>query len=79
MEALPNSIHLVAPATAHNVAPQGCAAQLMEQLIDQGNLEGIDGDCLQELKRPSFFVKPSGPSIAGPEITQDPEATPHND
>ena len=66
MEALPNSVHLVAPATGHNVGPQGCASKLMEQTIDQGSVEGIDGVCLEALTRPSFFINSSGPSIAGP-------------
>ena len=68
-EVLPDSLHLVAPATGHNVAPQGCAPDLMEQFVDQGNLQGIDGACLQELTRPTFFVDLSGPK-AGSETAE---------
>ncbi|MCP4897546.1 MAG: alpha/beta hydrolase [bacterium] len=83
-DALPNSIHLVAPATGHNVAPQGCASQLMEQMIDQGSWEGIDGSCLEEITRPSFFINSSGPrgpasnTVETPAHT-DPEVSRQND
>lgn len=60
---LPNSLHLLAPGTGHNVSPFGCAADLIDQFIDQGDLEGIDGSCLQELARPSFFTHSSGPGV----------------
>jgi len=60
-KALPNSLHLVAPATGHNVGPRGCASELMGRLIDQGSLDGISGDCLQDLTRPTFFIDLSGP------------------
>lgn len=62
LEHLPNSKHMVAPATGHNVGPQGCASELMRDFISSGSLDGIDGKCLNEIKRPSFFVDLSGPS-----------------
>ena len=62
-EVLPNSLHLVAPETGHGVATQGCAPDLIYQLIDQGDLEGIEGDCLSDLERPSFFIDASGPAV----------------
>ena len=62
-KALPNSIHIVAPATGHNVGPQGCASELMEQMIDQGNVQDLDGSCLQKLTLPSFFINSGGPSM----------------
>ncbi len=62
-EALPNSLHLVAPNTGHNVAPVGCAPDLIAQLVDQGNLDGLDGTCLLDVERPSFFVDMSGPDV----------------
>lgn len=61
--ALPNSLHLVATGTGHNVAPVGCAPDLISQFIDQGNLDGIDGSCLGEIIRPSFFIHASGPAV----------------
>lgn len=62
-EALPNSLHLIATNTGHNVAPVGCAADLIAQFVEQGNLDGLDGSCLEEVKRPSFFVNTSGPEV----------------
>ena len=57
-----NSRHLIAPNTGHNVAPKGCASKLMAQFVNQGNLEDIDASCLDEIKRPSFFIDTSGPA-----------------
>jgi pimeloyl-ACP methyl ester carboxylesterase len=61
-EHMTNSKHLIAANTGHNVAPKGCAADLMAQFINQGNLDDIDGSCLDDLKRPTFFIDASGPS-----------------
>ncbi|MCH7667142.1 MAG: alpha/beta fold hydrolase [Acidobacteria bacterium] len=61
--ALPNSLHLIAPETGHGVATQGCAPELISKFIDQGHLEGIEGDCLSGLSRPSFFIDASGPAV----------------
>ena len=62
-KALPNSLHLIAAGTGHNVAPHGCAPELIHQFIDQGSLDGIDGSCLGEITRPSFFTHASGPAV----------------
>lgn len=62
-EALPNSVHFVATDTGHGVAPRGCAPELMNQFIDRGTIDGLEGDCLSELSRPSFFVDSSGPAV----------------
>ena len=61
---LTNALHLVAPGTGHNVAPFGCAADLIAQFIDSGSHQDLDGSCLEELARPSFFTHPSGPGVA---------------
>jgi hypothetical protein len=57
----PNSRHLIAPNTGHNVAPVGCADDLIAQFIKEASYENIDDACLQEIKRPSFFLNASGP------------------
>lgn len=67
---LPRSQHLVAAATGHNVAPRGCAPLLIDQWIDQGTDEPVDGGCLEQLQRPSFFVDLSGPGAAKVEREQ---------
>ncbi len=84
LEHLPNSKHMVAPATGHNVGPQGCASELMRDFVASGSLDGIDGECLQEIERPSFFVDLSGPSpgpVASPDATEetDDATTPSED
>lgn len=63
-EVMTNSIHLVAANTGHNVAPFGCAPEIMAQFVNQASVENIDGSCLNELNRPSFFVDASGPTPA---------------
>ena len=63
-EILPNSLHLVAPNTGHNVSPVGCAPELIAQFVQQGTLDGIDGSCLDEIQRPSFFVDSYGPRVS---------------
>jgi len=61
-QSMTNSLHLVATNTGHNVAPKKCASKLMAQFVKQGNFDGIDGECLKELKRPSFFIDANGPA-----------------
>ena len=63
-EVMTNSLHLVAANTGHNVAPYGCAPELMAQFLDQGAVDNIDGSCLDELTRPSFFIDANGPTPA---------------
>jgi pimeloyl-ACP methyl ester carboxylesterase len=62
-DVLPNSLHLVAPNTGHNVSPVGCAPELIAQFIQSGSLAEIDATCLEKIKRPSFFVSASGPKV----------------
>jgi len=75
MEFMTNSKHLVAANTGHNVAPRGCAPKLMDQLIDQGNLDNIDGSCLDDLTRPTFFIDGNGPSSEVKIVDNDPEGS----
>jgi len=78
-EVMTNSKHFIAANTGHNVAPRGCASKLMDQLIDQGNLDNIDGSCLDDLTRPTFFIDGNGPSsevkIADSEIQEEMSST----
>jgi pimeloyl-ACP methyl ester carboxylesterase len=68
---MPNSVHFIAANTGHNVSPVGCAPKLMAQFINQADFEDLDGSCLTEVKRPSFFTSNSGPSG----IKQSPDNT----
>ena len=57
----PNSLHLVAPNTGHNVAPVGCADELITEFVKTAKFDGIDATCLDDIKRPTFFLNSSGP------------------
>ncbi len=61
-ELMINSKHLVAANTGHNVGPKGCAPDLMTQFVTQGNLDNIDGSCLDSISRPTFFIDGNGPA-----------------
>jgi len=69
-ELMTNSLHLVAANTGHNVAPMGCAPELMAQFVNQASVDDIDGSCLDELSRPSFFIDTNGPTPA-PDSSND--------
>jgi pimeloyl-ACP methyl ester carboxylesterase len=58
---LPRSRHLVAPATGHGVAATGCGARLIADFLEAGIADGLDAGCLSMLRRPPFFLTPSGP------------------
>ena len=60
-----NSKHLIAPNTGHNVAPRGCTSDLMSQFVNEQSWKNIDDKCLDEIKRPSFFIDGSGPVLSG--------------
>jgi pimeloyl-ACP methyl ester carboxylesterase len=60
-EYYPNSLHLIANATGHNVAPVKCADELMRVFINEASSANLDGSCLLEIRRPSFFTSSSGP------------------
>lgn len=70
-ELMTNSKHFVAANTGHNVGPKGCAPDLMNQLVTQGNLDNIDGSCLEKINRPTFFVDGNGPSSAAGSIAEN--------
>lgn len=70
-EALPNSLHVIAPATGHNVGPVGCGSDLIGRFIEQGTVQDLDTDCFEELTRPSFFIDLSGPAPTGTEVSDN--------
>lgn len=71
---LPRSLHVVAPNTGHNVAPVGCAPELIADFVERGGFEGLDAECLEEIERPSFFVSAAGPAMSGPAPAQQEDA-----
>lgn len=57
-----SSRHIVVPATGHNTAPSGCVMKLIAQFLNEGSASGLDASCVERLKRPPFFLGPSGPN-----------------
>lgn len=58
---LPNSRHLVAPGTGHGVVGTACGMRIIRDFFARATTEGLHESCLALLKRPPFFLTPSGP------------------
>jgi len=50
-----NSAHFVAPNIGHGVAQHGCAPKMMKQFIEKASIEGLDGECLKRIPRPTYY------------------------
>lgn len=68
MTDMKNAKHLVAPHAAHGVAMQSCANRLVAQLVDEGSIEELDGDCLKEDRPRGFYLNANGVDIFTPPI-----------
>tara|TARA_R110000796_G_scaffold18425_3_gene55724 strand:- start:59 stop:1678 length:1620 start_codon:yes stop_codon:yes gene_type:complete len=55
-EKLTKSKHFIAPYATHGVAGQSCGNDLVAQLVDQGSVKDINGECLQKDVRRSFYL-----------------------
>jgi pimeloyl-ACP methyl ester carboxylesterase len=62
---LKNSRHIVVPATGHGAWGTGCVMRLMSQFLNEGSAAKLDSACVQQVKRPPFFLGPSGPDPMG--------------
>jgi pimeloyl-ACP methyl ester carboxylesterase len=58
---LPRSAHVVVPGVGHNTLGVACVRKLMQQVVEQGSVEGLDTRCGQGMKRPPFFTSFAGP------------------
>jgi len=56
-----NSRHIVVPATGHGAAGGGCMPKLTAQFLNEASAANLDTACLQNVKRPPFFLGPAGP------------------
>jgi pimeloyl-ACP methyl ester carboxylesterase len=54
-KSLPRSLHLVAPNLGHGVSSRGCAPKLIRQFVENASVDGLDGECLKRIPRPTFF------------------------
>ena len=58
-----NARHIVAPGTGHGASPRGCLPELVTEFLHAGSAEDLDIACVEDLKRPGFFVTHGGPSM----------------
>ena len=56
---LPNGLHVVIPNTGHMPTAPGCVADLLQQFIEEGSVDGLEIACVQDVRRPDFVI-PSG-------------------
>jgi pimeloyl-ACP methyl ester carboxylesterase len=63
-----NSVHFIAPQIGHGVSQHGCGPKLLKQFIEKASVEGLEGECLKRLPRPTYFQamveKPKPPTAA---------------
>ncbi|WP_158527198.1 alpha/beta hydrolase [Pelagibaculum spongiae] len=59
---LKNNRHFIAPYATHGVAFQSCAANLIEQMIEEKSVENLDDSCLKKDTRRDFFLNANGRS-----------------
>jgi pimeloyl-ACP methyl ester carboxylesterase len=62
---LPNSRHIVVPATGHGAISTGCGMRILTEFVRTAAFDGLDTGCLDVLERPPFFLTPAGPDPAG--------------
>jgi pimeloyl-ACP methyl ester carboxylesterase len=57
---LENARHITVPATGHGVIGTPCGQELIRQFIEHGSADGLDVSCVKRVRRPPFFLTPSG-------------------
>jgi hypothetical protein len=57
-----NSRHIVVPGTGHGAIASGCVMNLAREFLNKANAAGLNVDCVQRVRRPPFFLGPSGPN-----------------
>jgi pimeloyl-ACP methyl ester carboxylesterase len=62
---LRNARHFTAASSGHGVIGTPCGVRLIQEFLDHGNAERLDGSCLANVKRPPFFLTPAGPDPKG--------------
>lgn len=60
---LPQSLHVVAPGSGHNVAMHGCIPSLIADFVEAGSAADLDVTCAADIQRPPFFVDFAGPAL----------------
>lgn len=57
---LANSRHITVPATGHGVIGTSCGQELIREFIDRASAAALDASCVTRVRRPPFFLTPSG-------------------
>ena len=53
--------HIIVPSTGHGVVMTPCGNRVVSDFIEHGSVDGLDTDCVGDIRRPPFFVTPAGP------------------
>jgi pimeloyl-ACP methyl ester carboxylesterase len=59
---LSRQIHIVAPQMGHIVLTRGCIPRIAARFVEQGALEDLDLECVEDLEAPPFFLDFTGPA-----------------
>ena len=57
---LSRSRHFVVPGAGHITLTRGCVPRIVSKFLDEGNVDHLDGACLETLRRPPFFTTYTG-------------------
>ena len=57
---LTNARHITVPATGHGVIGTPCGQDLIRHFIERGRAGDLDISCVSRVRRPPFFLTPSG-------------------
>jgi pimeloyl-ACP methyl ester carboxylesterase len=57
---LKNARHITVPATGHGVIGTPCGQDLIRDFIERGTAGDLDVSCVSRVRRPPFFLTPSG-------------------
>jgi pimeloyl-ACP methyl ester carboxylesterase len=57
---LTNARHITVPATGHGVIGTPCGQDLISDFVDKANATDLDVSCVSRIRRPPFFLTPSG-------------------
>jgi pimeloyl-ACP methyl ester carboxylesterase len=60
-----NSRQIVVPGTGHGAITSGCVMKLAREFLNKGSAADLDVGCVQRVRRPPFFLGPSGPDPQG--------------
>jgi pimeloyl-ACP methyl ester carboxylesterase len=60
-----NARHVVVPGIGHGTIASGCIVKVIREFVNQGNAADLNVECVQRVRRPPFFLGPSGPDPLG--------------